>query len=160
GDYLNIDRDTIGLNPQADLWIDVDHFTALLARCRAHGHPETEVCSACLEALTKAAEIYRADFLHGFTLIDSPGFDDWQFFQAESLERSFAQALERLVEGYSAQGEFATAIVYARRWLALDALHEPAHRALMQLYAWSGQRSAALRQYRECVRVLHENLGA
>jgi predicted ATPase/DNA-binding SARP family transcriptional activator/Tfp pilus assembly protein PilF len=160
GDYLNIDRDTIGLNPQADLWIDVDHFTTLLASCRTHGHPETEICPACLEALAEAAEIYRADFLHGFTLIDSPGFDDWQFFQAESLERSFAQALERLVEGYSAQGEFATAIVYARRWLALDALHEPAHRALMQLYAWSGQRSAALRQYRECTRVLQESLGA
>jgi predicted ATPase/DNA-binding SARP family transcriptional activator/Tfp pilus assembly protein PilF len=160
GDYLNIDRDTIGLNPHADLWIDVDHFIALLASCRSHGHPETEVCPACLEALAEAAEIYRADFLHGFTLNDSPGFDDWQFFQAESLERSFAQALERLVEGYSAQGEFATAIVYARRWLALDALHEPAHRALMQLYAWSGQRSAALRQYRECARVLHESLGA
>ena len=29
----------------------------------------------------------------------------------------------------------------------------------MQLYAWSGQRSAAVRQYRECVRVLEQELG-
>ncbi|MBI4771759.1 MAG: AAA family ATPase, partial [Chloroflexi bacterium] len=42
---------------------------------------------------------------------------------------------------------------------ALDPLHEPAHRHLMRLYAWSDQRAAALRQYRECVRVLDQELG-
>src|SRR3712207_9311876 len=29
----------------------------------------------------------------------------------------------------------------------------------MQLYAWAGQRAGALRQYRECVRILEEELG-
>ena len=29
----------------------------------------------------------------------------------------------------------------------------------MKLYAWSGQRTAALRQYRESVRLLDEELG-
>lgn len=43
--------------------------------------------------------------------------------------------------------------------MALDPLHEPAHRWLMQLYALSGQRAAALRQYRECVRILEGELG-
>jgi tetratricopeptide (TPR) repeat protein len=43
--------------------------------------------------------------------------------------------------------------------MALDPLHEPAHRWLMQLYAWAGQRAAALRQYRECVRILEGELG-
>src|SRR5207248_2977441 len=51
------------------------------------------------------------------------------------------------------------AIPYARRWLALDRLHEPAHRQLMQLYTWVGQRAAALHQYRECVQVLEQELG-
>jgi predicted ATPase/DNA-binding SARP family transcriptional activator len=160
GDYLDIDRDTIGLNPNADLWVDVDQFAALLARRRAHSHSEAEVCPACLELLAEAIELYRSDFMHGFALADSPGFDEWQFFQAESLQRSFAQALEQLVQGSIAQGEFTAAIGYARRWVALDMLHEPAHRALMRLYAWSGQHSAALRQYRECVRALDEALGA
>ncbi|HSR30466.1 MAG TPA: BTAD domain-containing putative transcriptional regulator, partial [Anaerolineae bacterium] len=51
------------------------------------------------------------------------------------------------------------ALSYARRWLALDPFHEPAHRQLMELYAAAGQRSAALRQYTECVRILDEELG-
>ena len=29
----------------------------------------------------------------------------------------------------------------------------------MQLYAWSGQQAAALRQYEECRRILQEELG-
>ena len=34
-----------------------------------------------------------------------------------------------------------------------------AHRHLMQLYSWNGQRSEALRQYQECVRILEQELG-
>ena len=29
----------------------------------------------------------------------------------------------------------------------------------MRLYAWAGQRNAALHQYRECVRILEQELG-
>ena len=46
-----------------------------------------------------------------------------------------------------------------QRWLALDPLHEPAHRALIRLYADTGDRAAALVQYRECVRALSRELG-
>ena len=48
---------------------------------------------------------------------------------------------------------------HARRWLELDPLHEPAHRALIRLYAERGDRAAALAQYRECVRTLSRELG-
>src|SRR5258707_667895 len=47
----------------------------------------------------------------------------------------------------------------AARRLALDPLHEPAHRQLIRAYAAGGDRSAALEQYRECVRVLDRELG-
>jgi predicted ATPase len=91
-------------------------------------------------------------------LPDSPDFDEWQFFQAESLRDELASALERLAHAHGGRGEFEQAIAYARRRLALAPLHEPAHRCLMQLYATSGQRAAALRQYGECERILREEL--
>jgi DNA-binding SARP family transcriptional activator len=159
GEWLVADRETIGLDPSADLWLDLDRFRNLLLTWQEHGHPEADVCPECLTALAEAVELYRGDFLEGFTLRDSPGFDDWQFFQTEGLRQELASALEQLVRGHSAQGVYESAIPYARRWVALDPLHEPAHRCLMQLYAWSGQRAAALRQYGECERVLHEELG-
>lgn len=168
GSGLNIDRESVSLErgtahaPSGDglpVWVDVDQFHARLAGCLTHGHPASEVCPACLPPLTEAAALYRGDFLSGFTLRDSPGFDDWQFFQAETLRRELAGALERLVRCHTARRADDAAITHARRWLALDPLHEPAHRQLMLLYAQSGQHAAALRQYRECVRVLEEELG-
>jgi predicted ATPase/DNA-binding SARP family transcriptional activator len=159
GNWLSIDRETVGLRPEANFWLDVDAFNQHLATCRSHNHPPNETCPACLEPLTQATRLYRDDFMAGFTLHDSSTFDDWQFFQADGLRRDLASVLERLVQYHSTQGDFATAITYARRWLALDRLHEPAHRALMQLYAWSGQRAAAHQQYQECAHILEQELG-
>jgi DNA-binding SARP family transcriptional activator len=160
GEWLVVERKTVRLDPHANVWVDVDRFHTLLRAWEEHGHPRAEVCPACLTAQAKAVELYQGDFMAGFSLRDSASFDEWQFFQTEGLRRELASALERLVRGQATQGAYDAAIPYARRWLALDPLHEPDHRYLMQLYAWSGQRTAALRQYAECERVLREELGA
>ena len=156
--WLRVDRGGVDLARDAIL-VDVDRFHRLLAECRAHGHPESGVCAGCLPPLAEAVALHRDDFMAGFGLRDSVAFDDWQFFQAEGLRRELAGALERLARGCAARGEWEPAINHARRWLALDPLHEPAHRLLLALYAWSDRRAAALRQYRECVRILGKELG-
>jgi DNA-binding SARP family transcriptional activator len=158
-EWLEVDRETAALIRGPGFWLDVEQFQGRLAECRTHNHAPHDVCSDCLPPLTEAVSLYRDDFLAGFTLSDSPNFDEWQFFQTEGLRQTLASALERLVRGHSAQGGCESAIPYARRWLALDPLHEPAHQNLMGLYASVGQRAAALRQYRECVRLLEEELG-
>ena len=166
--WLEIDGDSVRLRPTRDVpatrgqgyWLDAQQFHGLLAACGTHGHPPTAVCPACLQPLGDAVGLYRGQFLAGFTLRDSPEFDEWQFFQAETFRQDLASALERLVLGFSADeaGTGAQGISYARRWVALDPLHEPAHRSLMQLYARTGQQAAALRQYEACVRMLQEEL--
>ncbi|RIK44562.1 MAG: hypothetical protein DCC55_02010 [Chloroflexi bacterium] len=148
--WFVIYRDTIALNRNAAPWVDVHDFQQLV---------EVRAADA-QEATKKAIALYRGDFLSGFSLSDSPQFDEWQFFQAENYRQKYAQALEKLVQQHTEQADYPTAIDYARRRLALDPLHEPAHRTLMQLYAWSGQQAAALRQYDECVRLLEEELDA
>jgi len=155
---LDIERETIALADTAHLWLDVDEYRRALAACEQHSHAPRAVCAKCVEPLTQAAEIYRGDFLAGFSLRDAPNFDEWQFFQTENLRRDFAGALERLTQSLTDARDDARALEFARRWLALDPLHEPAHRALMQLYTATHQRAAALRQYRECVRVLEKEL--
>ena len=158
-EWLVVDRQTISTGAGADFWLDVDRFRRLVRAGETHDHPPEQVCLECLDALAEAVALYQGDFLEGFGLRDSVAFDDWQFFQAEELRQELASALERLVHGHSARGQHEAALPYARRWLALDPLHEPAHQQLMQLYAQTGQRSAALRQYAESVRILDEELG-
>jgi DNA-binding SARP family transcriptional activator/predicted ATPase len=156
--WLEVDRETVRFKPDADAWLDADEFQDRLQECRTHGHSPDQPCPDCLSPLSQAVTLYHDDFLAGFTLSDSPGFDEWQFFQTDGLRQDLASALERLARNHGERGEYEAAITHARRWVALDPLHEPAQRLLMRLYAWSDQRAAALRQYEECARALQEEL--
>jgi DNA-binding SARP family transcriptional activator/class 3 adenylate cyclase/tetratricopeptide (TPR) repeat protein len=156
---LVTDRETIGLDPSLELWLDVHEFLRLLASSRMHPHSESDVCPDCQVLLSEAVAIYRDDFMSGFSLADSYNFDDWQFFQAESLRQELGMALEKVVNCLILGNALEQAIVHARRWLSLDRLNESAHCRLMLLYAWSNQRSAALRQYQGCKEALQSQLG-
>ena len=156
--WLEVGSDTVTLRRDKGLTIDIDAFHEQLEKCRSHGHALADTCDQCIAALTAAVALYRGDFMAGFTLRDSPPFDEWQFFQAETLRGELSSALERLAHCHTFRGDLELAIQFGRRWLAVDPLHEPAHRELMRLYAWSGQRAAAIRQYQECERILQQEL--
>jgi len=149
--------DVIERDPAADIWVDVEAFAEYAAVGLGEetaGLPSAER----LAALEQAAALFHEEFLAGFTLPDCPEFDEWQFFQRDSLRRTLASVLIALATTYQEQEEWEQAITISRRWLALDSLHEPAHRHLMQLYARANRQAAALRQYEECVRLLDEEL--
>jgi DNA-binding SARP family transcriptional activator len=144
---LSIRRDAVGLAANADLWVDVLQFLEHLKRAED------------LNSLDEAVRLYRGDFMAGFSLRDSPSFDDWQYQQAEAYRRMLDNALERLASGLESREDYSAAIQAAERRVGIDPLLEEAHRQLMGLYARSGQRGAAVHQYRECVRVLEQELG-
>ena len=144
GPGLQVTRVAVALDP-GRVRVDVTDFETLAARPDAG-------------ALDRAAGLYRDDFLAGFALRDCPEFDDWQAATADRLRQRFAAVLERLVSACSAAGDLDRAVAHAQRWQALDPLHEPAYQALIRLLAWTGQRSAALRQYRALVRILDTEL--
>src|SRR3984893_11168298 len=107
-------------------------------------------------ALERAAELYRADFLDGFSLRDR-NFDDWLTGERERLREHAVQLFLRLMERAAAIG-VEPAIRWALRILAVDPVHEPAHRALMELYAAQGRHAAALRQYEQLRETLAREL--
>ncbi len=55
--------------------------------------------------------------------------------------------------------DYPAAIRYAGQYLQTDDLAEEIHRQLIILYAATGQRSAALRQFERCMVVLEHELG-
>lgn len=150
-------RSILEINSEG-VWVDVREFRGLLAQRRSHGHDPETLCDVCIELALRADQLYRADLMEGFSLADSAEFDDWQLIQRESLRREFGTTLRRLAQHYGEAAKYESAVQYAERWLALDPLHEPAHRLLMQLYADGGQRTQAMRQYEACVALLDEQL--
>ncbi len=160
GFWLDADNETIALAPNGDFWLDVAQFQHLAESWRRHGHTRRQPCDACLDDLAAAVALYQDDFMAGFTLADCPEYDNWQTYQRERLHQARTDALQRLAQGHAERRQYARAITYARQAVALDPLHEPAHRQLMLLHVWAGDRAAALRQYEACVRQLDSELGA
>ncbi len=156
--FIEIGRDTVALAGPG-IWFDVDELRRLVSTTESHGHAANETCSRCLEPLRQAAALDRGSFLAGFGLRDSAAFDDWQQLAGDEAHRELASVLDRLAGVLAAAGNPAQAIACARRRLALDPLHEPAHRQLIGLLAEVGDRQAAMEQYRDCVRVLDRELG-
>lgn len=156
--WLDIDRENIGMIARPDFQLDVIRFRALLARCGTHSHSIGEVCPRCIQILTAAVELYEDDFMAGFNFRDNPNFDEWRFFEGEQLRNDMIGALTRLARGCTAQGDFQRAIDYTRRWLEFSPWDEAAHRDLMQLFLWSGNKAAAMRQFEICLTVLDNDL--
>jgi DNA-binding SARP family transcriptional activator len=156
-DGLTVQGRTIDLG--ASTWTDVGQLRTTMALVRAHHAASGPACDRCRGRLRRVPALLRGRFLEGFTLRDSPEFDDWAAEAAASLEDDAAEAFDRLADALAASGELADALAVARRRLRLDPLHEAAHRRVMELLAAAGDRAAAIRQYRECVRVLDDELG-
>ena len=112
-----------------------------------------------VEEWRKASDLATEPFMAGFSLRDSPAFDDWQAMTADELRDQMSALLGRLVDASLAGGDAQAALVAARRRVAVDSLSEPAHVDLIRSTAMTGDRPGALRHFRSLVRVLDRELG-
>lgn len=116
--------------------------------------------SACDRgAFEEACQIYRGDFLAGFSPEDSPEFDDWAFFRREALRGRLVHVLERLVQDKNAAGDHFAATGHAGRLVELDPLSEVYGRHLIRSLLLSGDRSAAERHHAALTQRLRDELG-
>jgi predicted ATPase/DNA-binding SARP family transcriptional activator len=145
--YLLVERDTLRINPNGLLRLDVADFIG--ASPNKPGHAEME----------RRAGLYRGEFMAGFSLPDCPDFEDWLQIQRESLHLHAVSMLEQLANGFEQDSDYGKAIQFATRQAALDPWNEDAHRRVMSYYAANGQTSAAIAQYETCCRLLKGELG-
>jgi DNA-binding SARP family transcriptional activator len=110
-EWLIKDSQAVGFNLDAPVGIDVNTFREIYTRQVSGLHQQ----AASTSTLIHLSELYREDFLTGFTLADSPAFDDWQSLHTESLRLQLTLILEELVDRLSAQRQFDQGIQYALR---------------------------------------------
>lgn len=115
--------------------------------------------SSHLEDWRRAAGFAADRFLEGFSLRDSPPFDDWMLAVADELRDELSRTLARLVAAAVDRGSWPEALEHARRRVQVEPLSEPAHADLIRVSAWSGDRPGALQAYRSLVRLLDRELG-
>ena len=154
---VTADRSRVTLADQTPS--DIRTFAAELDATTHHDHDKGDVCAACIPHLERATELYRGDFLEGFSLRDAAEFEDWARTVTESLRIQAGVAFQRLAMARAASGDYSGALGSVHRWIDLDPLHEPAYRLLMLLHAWDGDRPGAVEAYRRCIAVLDQELG-
>ncbi len=156
-DLLTITRQTVQLNPEY-LDLDVTHFQQLAREIEQHSHDNVQSCEACLAILADAVALYQGELMTGFSLPDAPDFENWLLIQREQFHHQTLAALEDLALAAEAKTDYQQAQRYTTRQLGLEPWREEAHRQMMRLLAYGGQRSEALAQYELCRQVLAEEL--
>jgi predicted ATPase/DNA-binding SARP family transcriptional activator len=158
--FLTSDSQIVQVDLNANVDLDVDQFTQLLAEVAAHGHEAILSCSPCQQRLEQAVTLYGGDFLEGYYLPDGNEFESWVLARREAFRRQLLEGLENLSAVYLAEAELKRAEATARRLIAIDPLRESGHRQLMTTLATMGQRAAAVSQYETLKSLLDEELGA
>lgn len=108
----------------------------------------------------RLVDLYRGEFLAGFSLPDCVDFEDWLQTQREALHRRALALLERVSNCCEQVGEYGKALQFSLRYVGFERWDEDAHRRVMRLYSQTGQKNAALAQYDACCRLLKMELDA
>ncbi len=156
--FLLVTRQTVQFNAASGHWLDIAAFKTLAQDCKTHRHSRPKTCLPCTRRMEQMATLYQGDFLDQFFLSDSALFEEWALLEREKLHRQATDALSHLINYYEQRGDYAQARQYAWQQVELEPWREEAHRHLMWLLAFDGQRSAALAQYETCRRALAEEL--
>ncbi|PWB71330.1 MAG: transcriptional regulator [Anaerolineales bacterium] len=146
GDAFQADEQDVALS--TDTFIDTRDFSTVL-----------DSPSSDLRKLTTALDLYKGDFLEGFSLPDSPQFDDWLASERERYRlmamHGFA-GLSRLHEG---RHDYPGALESMRRALAFNPFQEDYQREVMRLLYLNGDRAGVIKYYEFLRKLLDEELG-
>jgi DNA-binding SARP family transcriptional activator len=135
--------DQVTLTPGA-VSLDVDRFAELAERGE----------------WAAAAQLVAGEFLEGFSVPDASGFEDWLEAERLAWRRRSVEAIARAAEQRLQAGDAAAATELGLKALELDALSEPALRAVMRSLAVAGDRAGALSRYQAYVERLKTSTGA
>jgi DNA-binding SARP family transcriptional activator len=146
---LLVDPDWVQVNPQADIWLDVQAFET--ASAQALGICGKDMRPEQIAGLRQAVDLYTGDLLEGW-------YQDWCLFERERLQNMYLVMLDKLIDHCEMSGDCDSGLDYGARILRFDRARERTHFQLMRLYCLDGNRTDALRQYERCRIALQEEL--
>jgi len=146
GDTFQADDQAIAFAPNT--FVDARFFSTIL-----------NSSSSDLQQLTEALNLYRGDFLDGFTLSDSPQFEDWAASERERYRLMAMNGFTDLSHRQEAKREYPAALESIRRALAFNPFQEDVQRDAMRLLYLNGDRAGVIQHYESLRKLLDEEMG-
>jgi DNA-binding SARP family transcriptional activator len=147
---LLVEPGWIQINPHGDCWVDIAEFEQIYQRYSTK--KTRDLSPAEYHSIRNAVALYTGDLLEGW-------YQNWCIFERERFRRMHLMLLDKLAKYCEVHQEYRTGLSYGAAILRQDRAFERAHRQMMRLYALSGDRTQALRQYDVCASALSEELG-
>lgn len=138
------------LNQEAGVGVDITWFENLVRT--GDQHASSNNLPVAVSFYVQATQLYRGDLC--------ADTDIHCVMARERLRAHFLTALAHLADYYFSTSEYDHCLHYAEQLLKHDPCREDAHRLMMRCYVRRGERAQALRQYRLCVDILHEEFDA
>jgi len=139
--FIITDRETIQLNPEFPIWVDV-HEMEMQAKEILAGNQHASI----------DPDLYRSDLLRDV-------YDDWVLEEREHYRKLFINSLLQHIQTLKTNGEYTRAIPLAQKIISIDPANEYAYQHLIFCQHALGNRSEALKSYEEASRRLMEELG-
>ncbi len=143
--YLLTDAHALAWRTEALYALDVAELEQLLDALEQEPAPSIET-------------IQRVGALYAGKLLPSC-YDDWVLPLRRALHERVVHVLEKALVSLEVRHEYQAGLHTAEYLLRLDPLHEPTYLHLMRFRAHTGDRTAALKAYHECVNILAQELG-
>ncbi len=149
--HLLYSDDSYQLNPNIDIWLDVEIFQDLVNKGKfLYQRGQTE---QALEAFHTADELYNGEFL------EEDRYEDWVIPFRQDLQDEWVDLVYLMCEHYLKAKNFKLCIPLCKKLLNIDSALEEIHQRLMICYAKVGQINLAIRQYHTCLTTLEHELG-
>lgn len=148
--YLSLGDDTVSFLPLAPYQLDAELFEAVLSANR--GIDADDLRAERVRDIEQAVTLYQGDLLQD---IDA----DWCLHDREHFRLLYLNALDKLMIYHSLRGNYECGLACGSQILACDNTREKIHQRMMWLHWVSGNRCAAVMQYKLCAQILREEMG-
>jgi DNA-binding SARP family transcriptional activator len=139
--FFIIRRDNLyGLNPQAQIYMDVTEFEA---------YAEKDDIKSKQEVL----RLYKGEFLADCL------YNEWSDHRREQIKQKYLFVCESLAEQYVSEEQFDEAINLCEKILQVEPTWEASYRLMMRAYDKKDNRSQVFYTYQRCKDILFAELG-
>lgn len=146
---LLVDGEWLQINPHFEVWLDIEVFEVSFKKSK--DILGRNLIKKQAQMIKRAVRFYQGELLDGW-------YQDWCLYERERLQYQYLVMLDKLMDYCEAHLQHEEGISYGEEILRYDPAREHTHRRLMRLHYLSGNRTAALRQYRKCSEILRDEL--